>query len=77
MIRVSIFEAMSVNLPIVSTPFGSLPDLIEEGPFIKFAETYEEFRDAVKNGFALEQCNNRELAQHFSWEHTAKVLAGE
>jgi len=73
----SIFEAMSVNLPIVCTPFGSLPDLIEEGPFIKFAETYEEFRDAIKNGFGSEPCNNRELAQHFSWEHTAKVLAGE
>ncbi|MFK5891974.1 MAG: glycosyltransferase [Pseudomonadota bacterium] len=73
----SIFEAMSVNLPIVTTPFGSLPDLIEESKFIKFVETYEEFRDAIKQESLSGPCNNREQALKFSWEHTAKVLSGD
>ena len=70
----TVLEAMSCNLPVISTKFGALPKVLEEGKGLFFADGEEDFVNAlkeIKNGVNF---NTREKVIHYSWEKIGKKL---
>jgi glycosyltransferase involved in cell wall biosynthesis len=70
----SILEAMSCNLPIITTKYGALPKIFSEVEGLFFADTEWEFSNAleeVKNGI---QVKTREKIKPYSWKNIAKKL---
>ena len=73
----SVLEAMSCNLPIVSTRFGGLVDIFEEGGGLFFVDDEKSLRDKIemiKNRGFLVKTRNKVLP--FSWEKVCATLDG-
>lgn len=73
-IPLSILEAMSCNLPVITTKFGALPRIFREGDGFTFIEREEDFHrtiEAIKNGI---KSKTREKVLPYSWENIAKRL---
>ncbi len=71
----TVLEAMSCNLPVVSTRFGALPRAFSEGEGLIFVEKEEDFLPAlnqIKNGNMM--VKTREKVLPYSWEKVAKKL---
>ncbi len=73
----SVLEAMSCNLPVVTTKFGALPRIFKEGDGLIFVEKEEEFINAVKKiksaGMSIK---TRDNVLQYSWEKIAERLEG-
>ena len=69
----SVLEAMACNLPIITTAFGSLPDVFKEDSCFHFVHSYEEVIDILRKGRAA-GCNNREKIQPFGWSEVTRKL---
>lgn len=70
----SVLEAMSCNLPVISTPFAALPRLFDAGDGLSFVEKEEELTqmlDHVKDGRIKPKTRDKVLP--YSWE----VIAGQ
>jgi glycosyltransferase involved in cell wall biosynthesis len=75
-IPLSVLEAMSCNLPIITTKFGALPRLFEDGDGFLFVEKEDDFHrytEAIKNGIKVK---TREKVLPYSWENIVKRLVG-
>jgi len=73
-IPLSILEAMACNLPVISTRFGGLVDIIEEGDgFYFFNEFYEAKNkiEEVRNGVEVK---TRKKVLPYSWENVISEL---
>jgi len=71
----SVMEAMSCNLPVISTRFEGLIRAFEEGDGLMFAEKEEDFYcklKEIKNNTI--KVNNREKVLPYSWENVTKRL---
>jgi len=71
----SVMEAMSCNLPVISTRFEGLDRAFEEGEGLMFADKEEDFYSKlkeVKNGAI--KVNTREKVLPYSWENVTKRL---
>ncbi|BHH84243.1 glycosyltransferase [Desulforhopalus sp. 52FAK] len=71
----SVIEAMSCNLPIITTQFGSLPDTFEEDDWFHYTDSplkIIKILEKIPSG----KCNNREKVISHSWPHIAKQLLG-
>jgi glycosyltransferase involved in cell wall biosynthesis len=69
----SVLEAMSVNLPVVTTRFGSLPDTFHQDEHFKFVNGPNDIVEALRNGFP-NNCKNREKINPFTWKSVAFKL---
>lgn len=69
----SVLEAMATNLPILTTPFGSLPEAFQEDEHFKFVYSPKDIVAALKKGFS-NKCNNREKIRPFTWNTIADKL---
>jgi len=72
-IPLSVLEAMAVNLPIITTKFGRLPELFDEDKHYKYFNNSAEIISILKTNFD-ENCLNRKKLSPFTWEHTASTL---
>lgn len=72
-IPLSVLEAMAVNLPIITTRFGRLPELFEEDDFYKYVNSSADIISLFKKYFPS-NCANRQKVSEFTWEKTASKL---
>lgn len=72
-IPLSVLEAMAVNLPIITTKFGRLPELFDEDKYYKYFNSSAEIISILKANFD-DDCLNRQKLSPFTWEHTASTL---
>jgi len=71
----SIMEAMACNLPVISTRFGALPRVFEEGDGLFFVDQGDEFLDkiqAIKQGKV--SVRTREKVLPYSWQEVTRRL---
>jgi len=72
-IPLSVLEAMSVNLPVLTTHFGRLTELFIETSCFHYVDNWHEVASHIRQGFG-ENCRNREQAKQFSWQSTVQKL---
>jgi len=70
---------MACNLPIVSTRFGGLPDILDNQKWLRFVSDRKEMMSAVEEIKQLSLNsqsipNTRELVSNLSWESIASQL---
>jgi|WetSurMetagenome_2_1015567.scaffolds.fasta_scaffold00286_27 glycosyltransferase involved in cell wall biosynthesis len=70
----SILEAMSCNLPVVSTRFGAIPALFQESNGFRFFEATQDLCDIVEDLRACPKIDNRKLVFPYSWENICSKL---
>lgn len=73
----SVIEAMSCNLPVITTKFGALPRAFKEGDGLFFAENENDFSttlENIKNTNINVNVKTREKALLYSWENIGKKL---
>ena len=74
-IPLSVLEAMSTNVPVVSTRFGRLPEIFGEDKDLRYAENAGEVIDAVRGLLAQKgECGNRDKTAGLDWSETARAL---
>lgn len=71
----SILEAMACNLPVITTKFGALPRIFEEGDGLIFVEKEENLIDAIEKIKKSDaNIKTREKVLLCSWESVIKSL---
>lgn len=75
-IPLSVLEGMSCNLPVVSTRFGGLPEVFDQGEGLFFAAHEDDFLNAIR---ALRSTDvpvrTREKVIPYSWERVGETLS--
>jgi glycosyltransferase involved in cell wall biosynthesis len=71
----SVLEAISCNLPVITTKFGALPRVFEESDGLIFVDKEEEFIDAVEKTKKIDtNIKTREKVLPYSWKNVIKRL---
>ena len=71
----SVLEAMSCNLPVVTTRFGSLPRMLNEGSGLFFVESFNEFSASLARiKEASVTVRTREKVLPYSWDNIIQRL---
>lgn len=65
----SVMEAMSCNLPVISSKFGALDRLFAEGDGLYFTKAKEEFLQMLDSIRAGTEVKTREKVLTYSWEN--------
>jgi glycosyltransferase involved in cell wall biosynthesis len=72
----SIMEAMSCNLPVITTDFDGIKTFFKEGEGLTFAKRKEEFLDAIENNKKRDiSVVTRKKVEEYSWQNiTMKIV---
>jgi glycosyltransferase involved in cell wall biosynthesis len=71
----SVLEAMSCNLPILTTRFGGLPNSFSESECFRYFTGKNELLEKANLLTKIKICNNREIVlKDYSWEIVFKNL---
>jgi glycosyltransferase involved in cell wall biosynthesis len=73
---ISVLEAIACNLPVVTTPFGSLPENFPLSDDFRYFTTAEELQAELKK-VQNTIPKTRERANKFSWKDVAEQLLGK
>jgi len=73
-IPLSVLEAMACNLPVISTRFGGLTDIIEKGNGFHYFDDFDEVQKKIEKVKNAAEPKTREKALLFSWENIASEL---
>lgn len=72
----SVLEAMSTNLPVITTRFGQLTELFEEDNNFRFIDDINNIDQILINSMTTSTCSNRDKVSEFTWQATTqKILA--
>ncbi len=69
----SILEAMATNLPVITTPFGGIPDVFREVAGLVICTDAVQFTAAIDRLDELEVCT-RQAIVNFSWQDVATEI---
>lgn len=69
----SVLEAMATNLPVITTPFGRLPEQFQNDHCYRYVNEAEDVIKLLETDFG-EDCVNREKTTKYSWRATAERL---
>lgn len=69
----SVLEAMATNLPVITTPFGRLPEQFQDDNCYRYVTGAEEIIQLLNTSFG-DHCKNREKTAVYSWQATAERL---
>jgi len=73
----SVLEAMSCNLPVISTKFGALPRIFEDGGGLIFVDSEEDIIGAVKKVKNTDvNVETREKVLPYAWGNIVRRLEG-
>jgi glycosyltransferase involved in cell wall biosynthesis len=73
-IPLSIFEAMACNLPVVTTKYGGLPNLIRAGHDFRYAESCAEMISELNLLRRRSVSQTRELVKNYSWTNVFRSV---
>ena len=81
-VPLSVFEALSCNLPVVSTRIGELENIPQgEGLFYVSGEDIEETIRTIDKASKIEECHTRDKVKQYDWqygqEEMSRILLGE
>jgi glycosyltransferase involved in cell wall biosynthesis len=73
-IPLSVLEAMATNLPVVTTDFGGIPDILSEGKGLYICSSEAELIEKAQAAFRLDAVSTRDLALGLTWEKAAGTV---
>jgi len=75
-IPLSVLEAMACNLPVVSTHFGGLPRMFNEGNGVLYADTKEKFLKCIKRieKGEIGKIATRKKVSKYNWHYVARLF---
>jgi glycosyltransferase involved in cell wall biosynthesis len=76
-VPLSVLEAMACDLPVVSSPFGGLPLMFEEGPGLQFAGSDERILEALGRVKEAPAGGARRMVERYSWREVAARFLAE
>lgn len=69
----SILESMAVDLPVITTRFGRLPELFEEDSCYRYVDSSADIIQLLRSGFG-HGCHNRPKTEPYTWRATVETL---
>lgn len=69
----SVLEALASGVPVVSTHFGSLPEILPESDAIRFVDSPSAIPDVAAQVIRAKPSGARALVEHMTWENAARV----
>lgn len=69
----SILESMAVNLPVITTRFGRLPELFAEDDCYRYVNSSEEIIRLLRSEFGR-GCHNRPKTEPYTWRAAVETL---
>ena len=74
-IPLSVLEAMAVNLPVVTTPFGGLPDIFAPAPWFKYVDSKKAMQAALEAVFREKwDSQTADMLSRFTWNGFAQKI---
>jgi len=72
----SVLEAMSTNLPVITTGFGQLTELFKQDKHFKYIDNINDIDKNMIDELTTGNCPNRKKVSDFTWQATTqKILA--